>query len=183
MPGQRLGRAEEYICGTGTYVRQSTVHAARLGVKLVVPPQKDGERSTISVVTEEATVVPEVGAVVVAKITSVNPRFAKCDIICVGKTPLRVSFSGMIRSRDVRATEKDKVELYRCFRPGDVVRAEVISLGDSRNYLLTTAKNELGVVFAESVAGATMVPVSWCEMQCPKTNAREFRKVAKPVTA
>ena len=24
-----------------------------------------------------------------------------------------------------------------------------------------------------------MVPISWCEMQCPKTHAKEFRKVAK----
>lgn len=33
------------------------------------------------------------------------------------------------------------------------MRAEVLSLGDTRNYLLATTKNELGVVFAESVAG------------------------------
>ena len=37
------------------------------------------------------------------------------------------------RSRDVRATEKDKVEMYRSFRPGDVVRAEVISLAENKN--------------------------------------------------
>lgn len=43
--------------------------------------------------------------------------------------------------------------MYKSFRPGDVVRAEVLSLGDTRNYLLATTKNELGVVFAESVAG------------------------------
>ena len=27
--------------------------------------------------------------------------------------------------------------------------------------------------------GAAMVPISWCEMQCPKTRAKEHRKVAK----
>ena len=30
--------------------------------------------------------------------------------------------------------------MYDCFRPGDVVRAEVISLGDARSYYLSTAK-------------------------------------------
>ena len=30
-----------------------------------------------------------------------------------------------------------------------------------------------------SYVGAAMVPVSWCEMQCPKTKAKEHRKVAK----
>ncbi len=46
-----------------------------------------------------------------------------------------------------------QVVMYDCFRPGDVVRCEVLSLGDARSYYLTTAKNELGVVYAKSVAG------------------------------
>jgi len=55
----------------------------------------------------------------------------------------------------VRATEVDKVELIACFRPGDLVRAAVLSLGDSRSYLLTTARNELGVVAAKSATSGT----------------------------
>ncbi len=43
--------------------------------------------------------------------------------------------------------------MYDCFRPGDIVLAEVLSLGDARSYFLTTAKNELGVVHAKSLAG------------------------------
>ena len=38
VPGQRLGREEELVGGPGTYVRQGVVHAARLGVKTVIPP-------------------------------------------------------------------------------------------------------------------------------------------------
>ncbi|KAH0508253.1 Exosome complex component CSL4 [Microtus ochrogaster] len=80
----------------------------------------------------------------------------------------------------IRATEKDKVEIYKSFRPGDIVLAKVISLGDAQsNYLLTTAENELGVVVAHSESGVQMVPISWCEMQCPKTHTKEFRKVAR----
>lgn len=51
-----------------------------------------------------------------------------------------------------------QVQVQASFRPGDVVRAEVLSLGDARSYHLTTAKNELGVVYAKSVAGGR-VPV------------------------
>lgn len=47
-----------------------------------------------------------------------------------------------------------QVQIQASFRPGDVVRAEVLSLGDARSYHLTTAKNHLGVVHAKSVAGA-----------------------------
>ena len=54
---------------------------------------------------------------------------------------------------DVRATEKDKVEINKSFRCGDVVIARVISLGDTNSYFLSCAENELGVVIAYSEAG------------------------------
>ena len=39
----------------------------------------------------------------------------------------------------------------------------------------------MGVVIARSENGASMVPVSWTEMQCPDTYIKEFRKVAKVI--
>lgn len=32
------------------------------------------------------------------------------------------------RQQDVRATEKDKVKIFSSFRPGDIVRAQVVSV-------------------------------------------------------
>merc|ERR1712179_863591 len=110
----------------------------------------------------EPTVLPTVDAIITARVTNVNPRFCKCDIMKVGNIRMREAFRGMIRKDDVRATEKDKVEMYKCYRPGDIILARVISLGDAQSYLLTTAENELGVVVAISEAGSTMVPISWC---------------------
>jgi exosome complex RNA-binding protein Csl4 len=46
-----------------------------------------------------------------------------------------------------------QVVMYDCFRPGDIVRAKVLSLGDARSYHLSTADNSLGVVRAKSLAG------------------------------
>lgn len=43
-----------------------------------------------------------------------------------------------------------------CFRPGDIIRAEVVSLGDARSYYLTTSRNELGVVYAKSMAAGAL---------------------------
>lgn len=72
--------------------------------------------------------------------------------------------------------------MYKCYRPGDVVKAKVISLGDQRSYYLSTAENSLGVVLAKSRASGhnTMVPIDWERMMCPKTKVIEYRKVAKP---
>ena len=90
---------------------------------------------------------------------------------------------GQIRKEDIREFEKDKIEMYKSFRPGDIILARVLSLGEaSSGYLLSTAENELGVVIAKSeTSGDKMIPVSWTEMQCPKTYNKEFRKIAKVV--
>lgn len=40
--------------------------------------------------------------------------------------PAGEEFTGVIRSQDVRATEKDKVKIGDCFRGGDVVKGLVV---------------------------------------------------------
>ncbi|XP_074182812.1 exosome complex component CSL4 [Rhinolophus sinicus] len=79
----------------------------------------------------------------------------------------------------MKSSENDKVEIYKSLHPGDVVLAKVISLPDAQsNYLLTTAENELGVVGTHNKSSVQMVPISLCEMQCPKVHTKEFWKVA-----
>lgn len=92
------------------------------------------------------------------------------------------TFRGIIRSQDVRATERDSVKMIESYKPGDIVRAQVLSLGDGTNYYLTTAKNELGVVFARAANGAAglMYAIDWQTMTYPTTGATEKRKCAQP---
>lgn len=99
-------------------------------------------------------------------------------------TELGESFKGIIRSQDIRLTERDKVKVIESFKPGDIVRAIIISLGDGSNYYLSTARNELGVIYAKSENGAgyPMFPIDWEHMVCPKTGVIEKRKCAKPIT-
>jgi exosome complex component CSL4 len=92
-------------------------------------------------------------------------------------------FGGIIRIQDVRATERDKVKIQDCFKPGDIVRASVLSLGDGTNYYLSTAQNDLGVIFARSAVGEHMYPVDWQTMKCSATGVLEPRKCAKPFLA
>ncbi|KAK3080194.1 hypothetical protein LTS18_002873 [Coniosporium uncinatum] len=102
--------------------------------------------------------------------------------------PCPTPFPALIRTQDIRATEKDKIKMLESFRPGDVVRAVVISLGDQGGYYLSTAGNELGVVLAwsseDEAGGRELVPVSWREMgvvdERGGVEGREGRKVAKP---
>ncbi|OBA24322.1 hypothetical protein METBIDRAFT_36560 [Metschnikowia bicuspidata var. bicuspidata NRRL YB-4993] len=100
-----------------------------------------------------------------------------------GAQPLDIgeAFKAVIRSQDVRSTDRDKVKIIDCFRPGDLVKAVVLSLGDGSNYYLTTARNDLGVIFAKSEGGAgdLMIAVDWETMVCEKTGVVEKRKCAK----
>ena len=102
-------------------------------------------------------------------------------VVRVGDDALPDPCSGLIRREDVRPIDASApVEVYRSFRPGDIVLARVLSLGDARAYYLSTSEVALGVVLARSSEGAVLRPVSHCLMECPKTKNREPRKVAKP---
>lgn len=95
--------------------------------------------------------------------------------------PAGEEFIGVIRSQDVRATEKDRVKIGESFRGGDVIRSQVvsslsypwrgsvvtdsffskISLGDARSYFVTTARNDLGVIYGTSDAGKCTISVEY----------------------
>lgn len=181
---------------------------------------------------ENRFVVPRPESIVIARVTRVTPRQAYLSILIVDGQPCGsssstsstfvqsglgnhaagegegVDFQGVVRSQDVRSTEKDKVKLADCFRPGDIVKAQVISLGDARSYYLSTEGNNLGVIYATSatsasstategegegantttglggagwnISGNPMLPISWNQMIDPVTGVVENRKCAKP---
>ncbi|KAL6501200.1 hypothetical protein OROHE_025063 [Orobanche hederae] len=156
-PGEVLGKSSELKPGKGSYVSAdgNTVYASLTGFRFLTPPAaaSDDPRPTVEVKGHKAHgPVPEPGSIVIARVTKVMAKMASADIICVGPKSVREKFTGIIRQQDVRATEIDKVEMHSSFRPGDIVKALVLSLGDARAYYLSTAKNELGVVSAESAA-------------------------------
>ena len=176
-----LTSQSDHESGQGTHIKGPYICASVVGIKRTLPPTADGQtHPRIEVICSGTQpVFPSIADVVIARVITINPRLATVDILAVGDTPVPHRCSGVVRIQDVRATEIDKVQLHLCFRPGDLIRAEVLSLGDARSYFLSTAKNELGVVGARSLSGEMMVPISWQEMQCPKSKIVEKRKVAK----
>jgi len=179
IPGQRLCSASDgNESGAGTFVMNGFIYSSLAGY-LTRSTNKEGLSLVEVKTTLDQGVIPYVGCIVTAKVTRVTPRFCRASMLAVNNTLLREPFSGILRKEDVRAKEKDQVQMHKCFRPGDIILARVLSLGDALSYVLTTAENELGVVVATSEAGSQLIPISWCEMQCPKTFAKEFRKVAR----
>lgn len=162
VPGQLLGSIDKYIPGPGIHVRDANLYASLLGTVAVAQPDKapgpskrlnriissqTGPLPTISVSRPGAVhekqreVLPEVGNIVLCRVTRIQPRQATVAILVVGDSVLEADWQGIIRVQDVRATEKDRVKIYESFRPGDIVRAQVVS-NHSRG---TFAERELAV--------------------------------------
>lgn len=74
----------------------------------------------------EQSIVPAPGDVVTAMVTLVNQRLCKCTIKCIEDIVLTRPYRGILRKEDVRATEKDRIEMYKSFRPGDIILARVV---------------------------------------------------------
>ncbi|XP_065364009.1 exosome complex component CSL4 [Calliphora vicina] len=186
LPGQRLCLSDENtIAGQGTYERMGYIYATLAGTVNI--REHDNCKFIEVQCAGNQTIVPVAGDVVTARVLQVNQRFAKCSILSIGEHVLEQNYRAMLRKEDVRSTEKDRVEMYKSFRPGDIILARVLPQTELSCYQLSTAENELGVVVAiASECGpqsAPMVPVSWTEMQCPNTLVKEPRKVAKIVPA
>lgn len=124
----------------------------------------------------------QVGDKVVCRVVRLQMNRIDCDILSVNDSKLlKASPRGIVRREDVRLTEVDSLVMHDCFRPGDIVRAAILSLGDSRSYFCSTADVDLGVLHALSqTTGNVLVPLSWSEMEDPVTHEKEARKVAKP---
>jgi exosome complex component CSL4 len=156
VPGQLLGPTSSFLPGPGTHTYNSQIYASILGpIQRSTPPKESGptkrptkitpaapvslptlsiSRNPSETQTQEGTekgkkneVLPEVNSTVLCKVTRISTRQATVAILVVGDTVLEGEWQGLIRVQDVRATEKDKVKIFESFRPGDVVRAVVVS--------------------------------------------------------
>ncbi len=195
-PGDKLASANRLQPGVGCYRRGNYIYASAVGAVTVakrgLEPGAESHNEeesphVISITLEEGRIYASsqtltTGSKVLCKVGRIMNQQATVDIIAAEEIgALREHHGGLIRKEDVRLGASEEVKMHESFRPGDVVLARIISLGDSRRFFLSTAENELGVIRAICASsGSVMQPVSWKEMECPDTKVRERRKCAKP---
>ncbi|EFH54027.1 hypothetical protein ARALYDRAFT_485422 [Arabidopsis lyrata subsp. lyrata] len=136
--------------GKGAYVNVITIYGSLTGTRRIVSPLPESldQRAIVEVTGHKAHgPIPETGSVVIARVTKVMARMAAVDILCIGPKAVFADlislFIFMCRSK--LATEIDKVDMHQSFNAGDI-----LSLGDAQADYLSTVKNDLGVVSAES---------------------------------
>ncbi|KAJ9613544.1 exosome 3'-_5 exonuclease subunit ski4 (Csl4) [Cladophialophora chaetospira] len=202
VPGQILSTTQHHLPGPGTHIHDNSILASIIGTSLIRPAQSKSSKPTISVPrqatsTTNTSSLPKVRSHVLCRVTRVRQRELNASILTVVTpsasppspgsiipythiTTEDLQFQAILRKEDIRTHADANTTITQSYRVGDIVLAQVISLGDERNYYVSTAGNEFGVVVATSEAGNAMVPVSWREMRDVVTGIGETRKVAKP---
>uniref|UniRef100_K3WSW7 S1 motif domain-containing protein n=1 Tax=Globisporangium ultimum (strain ATCC 200006 / CBS 805.95 / DAOM BR144) TaxID=431595 RepID=K3WSW7_GLOUD len=145
VPGQRLAPHAQHRAGHGTYVRDGAIYASILGHYSIVQSEVRVERPGKTVGSAQVLRLQDE---VICKVTKVTSRQVLVDIISVNGIALQESFPGTIRLEDVRNHDIDKLMMEDVFSPGMLVKALVLSFGDTRSYFLSTAKAGLGIVRA-----------------------------------
>jgi len=170
LPGERLGVIEEFIPNSGTYVKDGVIYSKIIGRALI-----DMLNRRVSVYQlNEGAVVPKVGITVIGQIGNAQSDNVLVRILGVGnKKNLSGVFSGILHISDV--SDRYINSMNDVCKPGDIIRARVISEKNQINHLTTSDKN-LGVIYAFCSLCSALLEQRQYEMYCPKCGNIEKRK-------
>ena len=171
VPGERLGVIEEFIPDSGTYVKDGVIYSKIVGRELLDLLNK---RVSVYPLTEGA-VVPKVGTVVIGQIGNAQSDNVLVKIYKIGKKKLSGEFGGILHISDVSDRYVDSMN--DVCKPGDIVRAKVISEKNRVFHLSTNDKN-LGMLYAFCSRCGTLLEPQRFELRCPKCGNIERRKMA-----
>ncbi len=171
MPGERLGVIEEFIPDSGTYVKDGVIYSKIIGRSLL---DLQNRRVSVYPVTEGA-VVPKVGTIVIGQIGNAQSDNVLVKIFRIGKKKLTGNFGGILHVSDVSDRYVDSMS--DVCKPGDIVRAKVISEKNKMFHLSTNDKN-LGIVHAFCSRDAALLEQERYDLKCPKCGNVERRKIA-----
>jgi exosome complex component CSL4 len=171
LPGEPLGVIEEFIPQDGTYVKDGVIYSKVVGRALL-----DLLNKRVSVFPlVHVPRVPKVGSLVVGQVSSVQTQLASVRIFKVGSKTLSGFFTGLLHVSDVHMQFIDS--MFDVCKPGDILRAKVIS-ERNRTYHLSTKDKSLGVVYAFCSHCGFMLEIKGRNLQCIRCGKVEKRKTA-----
>jgi len=171
VPGERLGVIEEFIPDSGTYVKDGVIYSKIVGRALLDLLNK--RVSVYPLVNGE--LVPKVSSTVVGQIGNAQSDNVLVRIFKIENKRLSGEFSGILHVSDVSDRYID--QMSDVCKPGDIVRAKVIS-GKNRIFHLSTNDKNLGIVYAFCSRCGTLLEPQRFELHCPKCGNTENRKLA-----
>ncbi len=171
LPGERLGVIEEFSPDSGTYVKDGVIYSEIVGRSLV-----DLQNRRVSVYpVVEGVIVPKVGSIVLGQIGNAQSDNVLVKIFMVGRKKISGTFGGVLHVSDVSDRYVDSMS--DVCKPGDIVRAKVISAKNQAFHLSTNDKS-LGILHAFCSRDSTLLEQERYDLKCPKCGNIERRKLA-----
>jgi exosome complex component CSL4 len=172
VPGERIGVIEEFIPDSGTYVVDGVIYSKTVGRALI-----DLLNKRVSVYPLVKTeLAPKVGTVIVGQIGNPQSDNVLVKIFKTTNNKQSGEFSGILHISDVSDRYIDSMN--DVCKPGDIIRAKVIS-SKNRIFHLSTNDKNLGVLYAFcSRCGGSLESLRYDELRCPKCGNIEKRKIA-----
>jgi exosome complex component CSL4 len=171
LPGERLGVIEEFVASDGTYVEDGVIYSKVVGRALLDFLNK---RVSVYPLVHGAN-VPKVGSIVLGQVSNVQKQNAFVHINKIGKNQLSSFFSSILHISDVQLRYVDS--MFDVCKPGDIIRAKVISEKNG-TYHLSVKDRNLGVVYAFCSQCGYMLELRRQRMCCPRCGKIEKRKTA-----
>ena len=184
IPGDLLGDALSHQSGLGTFEKNGNIYSSITGFTSI-ESNPENNKPTITVIydgrSDSTSLVPKVGSVIIGKVTRISFNIVSVSILMFdGGIPLTSKgYSGQIRKENIVAKEIDTLKIEDCFKPGDIIKAEIVSLGDARNYVLSVLQPKYGVIQAKSTSSNSyLIQETLTTMKDPSTGEIVKRKVA-----
>jgi exosome complex component CSL4 len=171
LPGERLGVIEEFIPDAGTYAKDGVIYSKVVGCALM--DMLNRKVSVYPLITEAT--VPKVGAKVVGQVGNAQSDNVLVRIFRVGDKKISGVFGGILHISDVQ--DRYVESMNEACKPGDVIRAKVIS-EKNQIYHLSTVDKDLGVLYGFCSRCGNLLEQKRHEMRCPKCGNIEQRKTA-----
>jgi exosome complex component CSL4 len=171
LPGEKLGVIEEFIPDAGTYVLDGVIYSKIVGRALL-----DLLNKRVSVYPlVNGAVIPKVSTTVLGQVGNAQSDNVLVKIFKIGNKKLSGNFGGILHISDV--SDRYINSMNEVCKPGDIIRAKVIS-EKNRIYHLSTSEKSLGVLYAFCSRCANLLEPQRYELQCPKCGNIEKRKTA-----
>jgi exosome complex component CSL4 len=171
VPGERLGVIEEFTPDPETYVKEGIIYSKVIGRALVDLANK---RVSVHLLVHGAR-VPKVGSIILGQVLNIQTENANIRIFKIDNKQLSGSFTGVLHISDVQLSYVDS--MFNVCKPGDIIRAKVISEKNQVYHLSTKDKN-LGVVYAFCSRCGYALESKRQTMYCARCGKIEKRKSA-----
>jgi exosome complex component CSL4 len=171
VPGERLGVIEEFIPDFGTYVKDGIIFSKVIGRALVDLISK--KVSVYPLVSD--TILPKISSIVIGQVGNAQSDNVLVKIFKVGSKALSGVVTGIFHISDVQERYVDSMS--DVVKPGDIIRAKVIST-KNKAYHLSTKDSGLGVLYAFCSRCTHILEPKRYDMRCPNCGNIERRKFA-----